>query len=241
MTPASNKSEGGKLTILVTDSDSDFNNMTVQISQSKTKSGHVVMDNHFSSSSSTPDDLIQLTHLHEPAVVQCLERRYCDGQIYTSTGPILLALNPFRMCEGLYGEQVMKKYWNNKLRKSLPPHVYATADEAFKTMMRQIEATSYYPNQVQDPQPEVTADQCVLVSGESGAGKTVTTKFIMKYLATLSQNMSRSSRSSGVSIEQQGTKNIIVPWGLDMLIPLPLHNINYFFVPNISARIESHP
>eukprot|EP00814_Leptocylindrus_danicus_P000315 CAMPEP_0116024712 /NCGR_PEP_ID=MMETSP0321-20121206/12508_1 /TAXON_ID=163516 /ORGANISM="Leptocylindrus danicus var. danicus, Strain B650" /LENGTH=1027 /DNA_ID=CAMNT_0003496551 /DNA_START=100 /DNA_END=3180 /DNA_ORIENTATION=+ len=202
VTPSTNKADGGKLTILVTDPDSDFNNMTVQISQSKTKSGDVVMDNHFSSNSSTPDDLIQLTHLHEPAVVQCLERRYREGQIYTSTGPILLALNPFRMCEGLYDENIMKKYWHNDSRQSLPPHVYATADEAFKTMMRQIEALGNYSNQVQDPQPEVSADQCVLVSGESGAGKTVTTKFIMKYLATLSQKMS-TSKSSGVSIEQQ--------------------------------------
>ena len=117
----------------------------------------------------------QLTHLHEPAVVYCLRYRYTLDEIYTATGPILLALNPFKDCSnrtngahgkgGLYGEEMMRMYWErgegmdsgangvsgeSKGRKkaqdanaaavagddlpSLPPHVYAVADAAYRAM-----------------------------------------------------------------------------------------------------------
>jgi myosin-5 len=149
--------------------------------------GDIVMANEYqitsNGSQSCPDDLISLSHLHEPAVVECLQRRYEDDLIYTATGPVLLALNPFQSIRGLYGESTMKKYWekaekNNK--ETLPPHVYAIADEAFRCMMRGLE-------QSLGKQGQQCCDQSILVSGESGAGKTVTTKFVMKYLAALSQ------------------------------------------------------
>jgi len=137
-----------------------------------------------------------LTHLHEPAVVHCLRNRYKKDVIYTATGPVLLALNPFKACRGLYSETCMKRYWeraekiassaNNAKQASssteqLPPHVYGIADDAFRTMMRHLE-------DVRGGSADAKrCDQSILVSGESGAGKTVTTKFIMKYLAALSQ------------------------------------------------------
>ena len=124
-----------------------------------------------------PHDLIQLTHLHEPAVVEALQHRFASDQIYTNTGPVLLALNPFTQLRGLYGESMQKKYWERAEQQSdqeLPPHVYAIADASFRDMMRLLE----------DGLPP---HQSILVSGESGAGKTVTTKFVMKYLAALSQ------------------------------------------------------
>jgi myosin-5 len=165
-----------------------------------------------------PSDLITLTHLHEPAVVFCLRKRYEANEIYTATGPILLALNPFKDCgDSLYSEATMTLYWErgeaiskgqstttstassgddaasikNSGRSSsrhesvspslslegssLPPHAYKIADDAFRCMMRQLEDASSFPN------------QSILVSGESGAGKTVTTKIIMSYLAMLSR------------------------------------------------------
>jgi len=165
-----------------------------------------------------PADLISLTHLHEPAVVYCLQQRYAANEIYTSTGPILIALNPFKDCKSLYSEEMMKMYWERgeaiskgldttssvgrhygrtapssatkgrnleasntttesslKAIATLPPHVYTTADDAFRSMMRNLEDKVVNPNQT------------ILVSGESGAGKTVTTKLIMQYLAKLSK------------------------------------------------------
>ena len=58
-----------------------------------------------------PSDLITLTHLHEPAVVHCLRKRYERDRIYTNTGPILIALNPFKKCGHLYNDAIMKLYW----------------------------------------------------------------------------------------------------------------------------------
>eukprot|EP00977_Amphora_coffeiformis_P012271 scaffold3034_cov173-Amphora_coffeaeformis.AAC.7 len=131
-----------------------------------------------------PMDLTALEQLHEPAVVFCLQKRYEKDQIYTYTGKVLLALNPFRVLDSVYGPDVMEQYWSNDYTERPPPHIYATAEDAYRSMMR-------------DRKPQ---NQSILVSGESGAGKTVTTKIIMRYLATLSQ---RSNRSSQVSIEAQ--------------------------------------
>eukprot|EP00535_Pseudo-nitzschia_heimii_P004401 CAMPEP_0197189124 /NCGR_PEP_ID=MMETSP1423-20130617/19190_1 /TAXON_ID=476441 /ORGANISM="Pseudo-nitzschia heimii, Strain UNC1101" /LENGTH=1263 /DNA_ID=CAMNT_0042641159 /DNA_START=460 /DNA_END=4251 /DNA_ORIENTATION=+ len=151
--------------------------------------GDIVMANDYELSNNgspiCPDDLISLSHLHEPAVVECLQHRYERDQIYTATGPVLLALNPFQNISDLYGESAMKRYWEkseNQSKEILPPHVYAIADEAFRNMMRSLEQTlGASETQIK------SCDQSILVSGESGAGKTVTTKFVMKYLAALSQ------------------------------------------------------
>lgn len=136
--------------------------------------------------------------------MECLGHRYEDNRIYTSTGPILLALNPFKRISGLYEDSTMKKYWGKA--KDLPPHIYSIADNAFLTMMKALEATQV------DKTP-VDCNQSILVSGESGAGKTVTTKFAMKYLAALSQrakvtkdtvfDSSKSTNSQGMDISRK--------------------------------------
>ena len=168
-----------------------------------------------------PSDLIQLTHLHEPAVVYCLRHRYALDKIYTSTGPILLALNPFKNCNNLYCDEMMNKYKEqgeaiasgkfiangininspatkskNKPIEKLSPHVFAVADNAFRQMMRHLDDLRA-PNSLNSIQSDkFKLDQSILVSGESGAGKTVTTKIIMKYLAMLSKQVeSKNYRS----------------------------------------------
>jgi myosin-5 len=169
-------------------SSNNSNDQLVNMSGAAFRTGDIVMANEYELSKSgnpiCPDDLISLSHLHEPAVVECLQNRYEDNRIYTATGPVLLALNPFKSVEGLYGESSMKLYWEkaeNQSREELPPHVYEIADEAFRNMMRSLEQT------LGTKDVGNSCDQSILVSGESGAGKTVTTKFVMKYLAALSQ------------------------------------------------------
>ncbi|KAL3944822.1 MAG: hypothetical protein SGBAC_001087 [Bacillariaceae sp.] len=178
---------GEQMTIALDRSSPTISCEPLVLPSSALSSGDVLMANEYELSSKgkplCPDDLISLTHLHEPSVVECLEHRYDGNHIYTSTGPVLLALNPFKNIKGLYGESTMKQYWGkaeNNTTETLPPHLYAIADNAFRSMMRRLDET------LGDEFP-IGCDQSILVSGESGSGKTVTTKFVMKYLAALSQ------------------------------------------------------
>jgi len=168
--------------------------------------------NHHASSS-PPEDLTNLSHLHEPAVVFCLQRRYKQDAIYTYTGKVLLALNPFRPVDSVYSEDVMHQYWNmeGQQEQRPPPHAYAIAEDAYRSLvgsLMQHTLSTSLPSSSQGNR--VGRDQSILVSGESGAGKTVTTKIVMKYLTTLSR---RSNQHDGLicaggniqnSIEAQG-------------------------------------
>lgn len=109
------------------------------------------------------DDLCQLTHLHEPAVLSSLQNRFDIDKIYTFTGPILIALNPFKGIPGLYDEDVLKSFMTTK--PSTKPHVFNTSNSTYRGIC------------------DRKKSQTVLISGESGAGKTETTKFVMKFLA----------------------------------------------------------
>ncbi|CAE8594796.1 unnamed protein product, partial [Polarella glacialis] len=76
------------------------------------------------------DDLTQLTHLHEPAVLSSLQNRFDIDKIYTFTGPILIALNPFKMIPGLYDEEVLTSFISTK--PSPKPHVFNTANSSYR-------------------------------------------------------------------------------------------------------------
>jgi myosin V len=141
-----------------------------------------------------PNDLTSLTHLHEPAVVECLQQRYRDEAIYTYTGKILLAMNPFRLLPGLYGDQLMENYWKTTDQRH-PPHIYAIAQEAHSNMTR------------------FSENQSILVSGESGAGKTVTTKIIMRYLTTLSRKSDASQSIESIEAQVLQSNPVLESFG----------------------------
>ncbi|POM73488.1 Myosin-like protein [Phytophthora palmivora] len=87
----------------------------------------------------TVQDLTKLVHLHEPAILQVLRRRFFHGEIYTSTGQILVAMNPFRRLS-LYADDIKDQYYNlggdaEADKSRLAPHVYSVADQAFRTML----------------------------------------------------------------------------------------------------------
>jgi len=110
------------------------------------------------------DDLTQLTHLHEPAVLSSLQNRFDIDKIYTFTGPILIALNPFKNIPNLYDAHILKSFITNQTSGG-KPHVFNTSNVAYRGICDRQKC------------------QTVLISGESGAGKTETTKHVMKFLA----------------------------------------------------------
>ncbi|URE22811.1 MYSc [Musa troglodytarum] len=116
------------------------------------------------------DNLIQLSYLNEPAVLHNIKYRYANDFIYTKAGPVLVAVNPFKEVP-LYRRDCVIAY-KQKLKDS--PHIFATADTAFNEMMRDKKIGLALLDEL----------FCVMShSGESGAGKTETTKFAMQYLA----------------------------------------------------------
>ncbi|XP_062220729.1 myosin-6-like [Phragmites australis] len=126
------------------------------------------------------DDMTKLAYLHEPGVLRNLKSRYDMNEIYTYTGNILIAVNPFRRLPHLYDTQMMQQYKGADFGE-LSPHPFAVADVAYRLMLNE------------------GISQSILVSGESGAGKTESTKMIMRYLAY----MGGKAASEGRTVEKQ--------------------------------------
>ncbi|KAL6543932.1 Myosin-1 [Orobanche gracilis] len=130
------------------------------------------------------DDLMQLSYLNEPSVLYNLQYRYDRDMIYTKAGPVLVAINPFKKVR-LYGNDYIDAY----KRKSMEsPHVYAITDTAMHEMIRD------------------EVNQSIIISGESGAGKTEAAKIAMQYLAAL-------GGGSGIEYEILKTNPILEAFG----------------------------
>ncbi|XP_015577619.1 myosin-1 [Ricinus communis] len=130
------------------------------------------------------DDLMQLSYLNEPSVLYNLQYRYNQDMIYTKAGPVLVAINPFKKVP-LYGNDYIEAYKNKSIES---PHVYAITDTAIREMIRD------------------EVNQSIIISGESGAGKTETAKIAMQYLAAL-------GGGSGIEYEILKTNPILEAFG----------------------------
>ncbi|KAG7308072.1 hypothetical protein JYU34_006714 [Plutella xylostella] len=112
------------------------------------------------------DDNCELMFLNEATLLNNIITRYKKDKIYTYVANILLAVNPYKDIKDMYSSSTIKKYQGKSLGE-LPPHVFAVADKAFRDMK------------------SLKQSQSIIVSGESGAGKTESTKYILKYLCDL--------------------------------------------------------
>ncbi|CAH1647260.1 unnamed protein product [Spodoptera littoralis] len=112
------------------------------------------------------DDNCELMFLNEATLLNNILIRYKKNKIYTYVANILLAVNPYEDIPDMYSSNTIKKYQGKSLGE-LPPHVFAIADKAFRDMK------------------SLKMSQSIIVSGESGAGKTESTKYILKYLCEL--------------------------------------------------------
>lgn len=123
------------------------------------------------------DDLVKLEDINDPFIVHNLRERCKTNDIYTYVGDILISVNPYERLP-IYTASVMDEYLNGD-HAHLKPHVFAIADDCFKALLKK-------------------EDQSVIISGESGAGKTEATKVILQYLAEVA--------GSANGVEQQVLK-----------------------------------
>jgi myosin heavy subunit len=111
-------------------------------------------------------DMCAYAQLSEPVILQNVHVRFAQDRIYTYVGPILVSVNPYRPLP-LYDLATLQRYVGSQLGEQ-PPHLFALAERAYRGMLRE------------------GLNQSVLISGESGAGKTEATKVILQYLAAVS-------------------------------------------------------
>uniref|UniRef100_A0A3B5PRL1 Myosin heavy chain, fast skeletal muscle-like n=1 Tax=Xiphophorus maculatus TaxID=8083 RepID=A0A3B5PRL1_XIPMA len=111
------------------------------------------------------EDMVMMTHLNEPCVLYNLKERYASWMIYTYSGLFCVVVNPYKWLP-VYDAVVVAGY-RGKKRIEAPPHIFSISDNAYQYMLTDRE------------------NQSVLITGESGAGKTVNTKRVIQYFATI--------------------------------------------------------
>ncbi|XP_034439211.1 unconventional myosin-If [Hippoglossus hippoglossus] len=126
------------------------------------------------------DDMVLLSKITEDAIVDNLKKRYMDDYIFTYIGPVLISVNPFKQMPYFTDREI--ELYQGAAQYENPPHIYALTDNSYRNMMIDGE------------------NQCVIISGESGAGKTVAAKYIMGYI----------SKVSGGGTKVQHVKDIIL-------------------------------
>ncbi|XP_040186807.1 myosin-3-like [Rana temporaria] len=126
------------------------------------------------------EDMAMLTHLNEPAVLYNLKDRYKAWMIYTYSGLFCVTVNPYKWLP-VYNPEVVNAY-RGKKRQEAPPHIFSISDNAYQFMLTDRE------------------NQSILITGESGAGKTVNTKRVIQYFATIAAvgDMKKKESTGGI-------------------------------------------
>ncbi|XP_009880978.1 PREDICTED: myosin-6, partial [Charadrius vociferus] len=132
------------------------------------------------------EDMAMLTFLHEPAVLYNLKERYASWLIYTYSGLFCVTVNPYKWLP-VYNAEVVAAY-RGKKRSEAPPHIFSISDNAYQNMLTDRE------------------NQSILITGESGAGKTVNTKRVIQYFASIAaigDRKKEAANSSKGTLEDQ--------------------------------------
>ncbi|XP_077988766.1 unconventional myosin-Ie-like isoform X2 [Glandiceps talaboti] len=127
------------------------------------------------------EDMVLLSKISETAILENLKKRFMEDWIYTYIGPVLVSINPFKQLK-YFTEKEVELYQGAAAYEN-PPHIYALADNMYRNMMIDFES------------------QCVIISGESGAGKTVAAKYIMAYIAKVSGGGGRVQHVKDIIIQ----------------------------------------
>ncbi|KAJ6660473.1 hypothetical protein lerEdw1_017897 [Lerista edwardsae] len=131
------------------------------------------------------EDMAMMTHLHEPAVLYNLKERYAAWMIYTYSGLFCVTVNPYKWLP-VYNPEVVGAY-RGKKRQEAPPHIFSISDNAYQSMLTDRE------------------NQSILITGESGAGKTVNTKRVIQYFATIAATGDKKKEEPVVQSKMKGT------------------------------------
>eukprot|EP00123_Amoebidium_parasiticum_P018841 comp24301_c0_seq1/m.45587 comp24301_c0_seq1/g.45587 ORF comp24301_c0_seq1/g.45587 comp24301_c0_seq1/m.45587 type:complete len:1734 (-) comp24301_c0_seq1:245-5446(-) len=146
-------------------------------------------------SQSLLDNLTSLNYLNEASVLHCLHTRFPLDIIYTYSGIVLVAVNPFKPLPSLYSDEMVANYRGQHMGQ-LEPHLYAVAEDAYQRLQRDKQS------------------QAIIVSGESGAGKTVSAKLAMRYLAAVGgMEASKGSTKGGIETQIMATTPILEALG----------------------------
>lgn len=151
------------------------------------------------------DDVLHLPQITEASLLNTLRMRYKRDDIYTSAGPILISINPYKPVqhegESIYSENQMLVYRTKSEFNEKPPHLFQIADRAYTALMESIHSSAAAGIDDEDavmlmenhvPRGSLR-NQSIIISGESGAGKTEATKIIMKFLARITRKSDRPS------------------------------------------------
>uniref|UniRef100_A0A452J0G7 Uncharacterized protein n=1 Tax=Gopherus agassizii TaxID=38772 RepID=A0A452J0G7_9SAUR len=125
------------------------------------------------------EDMAMLTFLHEPAVLYNLKERYAAWMIYTYSGLFCVTVNPYKWLP-VYNAEVVAAY-RGKKRSEAPPHIFSISDNAYQNMLTNRE------------------NQSILITGESGAGKTVNTKRVIQYFASIAAISDRKKEGTSAN------------------------------------------
>ena len=123
-------------------------------------------------------DFLTLPNLDEPNILHSLRVRYWEGHVYSYTGPILIAVNPWKRVD-IYNAKILEQH---KASDSRDPHIFGVASKALRELIG------------------TRKNQCVLISGESGSGKTESTKYVLQILTSSGPG---EHKSTTTSIENQ--------------------------------------
>ncbi|XP_032436472.1 unconventional myosin-Ig [Xiphophorus hellerii] len=127
-------------------------------------------------------DFVLLDEVTMEQFMENLKLRFEKGRIYTYIGEVVVSVNPYREMD-IYGKDAIDAYRGRELYEN-PPHLYAVSDAAYKAMKRRAK------------------DTCIVISGESGAGKTEASKYIMQYIAAITNPSQRA--------EVESVKNVLL-------------------------------
>uniref|UniRef100_A0A8C5DM77 Unconventional myosin-Id-like n=1 Tax=Gouania willdenowi TaxID=441366 RepID=A0A8C5DM77_GOUWI len=127
-------------------------------------------------------DFVLLDEVTMEQFMENLKLRFGKGRIYTYIGEVVVSVNPYRQMD-IYGKDSIEAYRGRELHEN-PPHLYAVSDAAYKDMKRRAK------------------DTCIVISGESGAGKTEASKYIMQYIAAITDPSQRT--------EVESVKNVLL-------------------------------